>query len=338
LGANSNSTDKDGKNVVVLVIGGAGYIGSHACRALKSAGHQVIVFDNFSTGYESLAKGFELVRGDVLDASTLAKVLPRVDAIMHFAAHAYVGESVTNPRKYFRNNVEGGLSLLNTALDAGVKKIIFSSTCAVYGEPAKVPIEENTVRQPVNPYGVSKLFFEQALEAYDRAYQFRYASLRYFNAAGADDSGEIGELHEPETHLIPLALRAAAGQGPELQVFGSDYPTPDGTCIRDYIHVNDLATAHVKALEYLGEGKPSFAVNLGTGTGASVQEVIRAVEKATGKKVPHRTVPRRPGDPPALVANPAKAEALLNWKAQRGLDNIVATAWKFMQRQDSGSK
>jgi UDP-arabinose 4-epimerase len=321
--------------VVVLVIGGAGYIGSHACRALKSAGHQVIVFDNLSTGYESLAKGFELVRGDVLDASALTKALSRVDAIMHFAARAYVGESVTNPRKYFRNNVEGGLSLLNMAVDAGVKKIIFSSTCAVYGEPAKVPIEENTVRQPVNPYGVSKLFFEQALEAYDRAYEFRYASLRYFNAAGADDSGEIGELHDPETHLIPLALRAAAGQGPELQVFGSDYPTPDGTCVRDYIHVNDLATAHVNALEYLSEGKASFAVNLGTGTGASVQEVIHAVEKTTGKKVPHRTVPRRPGDPPALVANPGKAQALLNWKAQRGLDNIVATAWKFMQRQTS---
>ncbi len=321
--------------MVVLVIGGAGYIGSHACRALKSAGHEVIVFDNLSTGYESLTKGFELVRGDVLDANTLAKVMPRVDAIMHFAAHAYVGESVTNPRKYFRNNVEGGLSLLNAALDAGVKKIIFSSTCAVYGEPAKVPIEENTPRQPVNPYGVSKLFFEQALEAYDRAYQFRYASLRYFNAAGADDGGEIGELHDPETHLIPLALRAAAGQGPELQVFGSDYPTPDGTCIRDYIHVNDLAAAHVKALEYLAEGKPSVAVNLGTGTGASVQEVIHAVEKATGKKVPHRMVPRRPGDPPALVANPAKAQSLLNWKAERGLDNIVATAWKFMQRNTS---
>jgi len=321
--------------VVVLVIGGAGYIGSHACRALKSAGHQVIVFDNLSTGYESLAKGFELVRGDVLDASALTKALSRVDAIMHFAARAYVGESVTNPRKYFRNNVEGGLSLLNMAVDAGVKKIIFSSTCAVYGEPAKVPIEENTVRQPVNPYGVSKLFFEQALEAYDRAYEFRYASLRYFNAAGADDSGEIGELHDPETHLIPLALRAAEGQGPELQVFGSDYPTPDGTCVRDYIHVNDLATAHVNALEYLSEGKASFAVNLGTGTGASVQEVIHAVEKTTGKKVPHRTVPRRPGDPPALVANPGKAQALLNWKAQRGLDNIVATAWKFMQRQTS---
>src|SRR5581483_8262750 len=180
--------------------------GSHACRALKSAGHEVIVFDNLSTGFEFLAKGFELIRGDMLDADALGKVLPRADAIMHFAAHAYVGESVTNPRKYFRNNVEGGLSLLNAAVDAGVKKIIFSSTCAVYGEPAKVPIEENIPRQPVNPYGVSKLFFEQALEAYDRAYQFRYASLRYFNAAGADESGEIGELHDPETHLIPLAL------------------------------------------------------------------------------------------------------------------------------------
>jgi len=317
--------------VVVLVIGGAGYIGSHACRALKKSGHQVIVFDNLSTGYERLAKGFEFVRGDVLNTDDLKKVLPRVEAIMHFAAHAYVGESVTNPRKYFRNNVEGGLSLLNTALDAGVKRIIFSSTCAVYGEPAKVPIEENIPRQPVNPYGVSKLFFEQALEAYDRAYQFRYASLRYFNAAGADDSGEIGELHDPETHLIPLGLRAAAGLGPELQIFGSDYPTPDGTCIRDYIHVNDLATAHVKALEYLAAGQPSVAVNLGTGVGASVQEVIDEVEKVTGKKVPHKKVPRRQGDPPELVANPKKAQSLLNWKAERGLDNIVATAWKWME-------
>ena len=317
--------------MVVLVIGGAGYIGSHACRALKKSGHQVIVFDNLSTGYERLAKGFEFVRGDVLNTDDLKKVLPRVEAIMHFAAHAYVGESVTNPRKYFRNNVEGGLSLLNTALDAGVKRIIFSSTCAVYGEPAKVPIEENIPRQPVNPYGVSKLFFEQALEAYDRAYQFRYASLRYFNAAGADDSGEIGELHDPETHLIPLGLRAAAGLGPELQIFGSDYPTPDGTCIRDYIHVNDLATAHVKALEYLAAGQPSVAVNLGTGVGASVQEVIDEVEKVTGKKVPHKKVPRRQGDPPELVANPKKAQSLLNWKAERGLDNIVATAWKWME-------
>jgi UDP-arabinose 4-epimerase len=319
--------------VVVLVIGGAGYIGSHTARALKRAGHQVIIFDNLSTGYDFLAAGFELVKGDILDASALARVLPRVQAIMHFAAHAYVGESVSNPRKYFHNNVEGGLSLLNTALEADVKKIIFSSTCAVYGEPAKIPIEENIPRQPVNPYGVSKLFFEQALEAYDRAYGFRFASLRYFNAAGADESGEIGELHEPETHLIPLALRAAAGLGAELQVFGNDYPTPDGTCIRDYIHVNDLASAHVKALEYLDGGNDSVAVNLGTGSGASVQEVISAVENTTGKRVPHRIVPRRAGDPPALVANPAKAQRVLQWKAARGLDNIVATAWNWMQKR-----
>jgi len=319
--------------VVVLVIGGAGYIGSHTARALQRAGHEVVIFDNLSTGYELLAKGFELVKGDVLDASALARVLQPVEAIMHFAAHAYVGESVTNPRKYFHNNVEGGLSLLNAALEAGVKKIIFSSTCAVYGEPAKVPIEENIPRQPVNPYGVSKLFFEQALEAYDRAYGFRYASLRYFNAAGADESGEIGELHDPETHLIPLALRAAVGIGPALQIFGSDYPTPDGTCVRDYIHVNDLARVHVKALEHLAAGKESFAVNVGTGTGASVQEVISAVEKITGKAVPHKKAPRRAGDPPALVASPAKAQALLQWKATRGLNEIVNTAWNWEERR-----
>jgi UDP-glucose-4-epimerase GalE len=319
--------------VVVLVIGGAGYIGSHAARELKRAGHEVIIFDNLSTGYEFLAAGFELVKGDMLDAAALGRVLPRADAIMHFAAHAYVGESVTNPRKYFHNNVEGGLSLLNAALDAGVKKIIFSSTCAVYGEPEKVPIDENIPRQPVNPYGVTKLFFEQALEAYDRAYGFRYASLRYFNAAGADESGEIGELHEPETHLIPLALRAAAGLGPELQIFGSDYPTPDGTCVRDYIHVNDLASAHSKALNYLEAGNKSFAANLGTGKGASVQDVISAVEEVTGKRVPHKMVPRRPGDPPELVANPAKAQALLQWKATRGLRDTVATAWNWMERR-----
>ena len=318
--------------MVVLVIGGAGYIGSHTARALRRAGYEVVIFDNLSTGYELLAAGFELVKGDILDSAALAKVLRRSDAIMHFAAHAYVGESVTNPKKYFHNNVEGGLALLNAALEAGVKKLIFSSTCAVYGVPAKIPIEESAPRQPVNPYGVSKLFFEQALEAYERAYGFRYASLRYFNAAGADDSGEIGELHDPETHLIPLILSAAAGTGPELHVFGSDYPTPDGTCIRDYIHVNDLASAHVKALEHLAAGKESLAVNVGTGVGASVQEVISAVEKVTGKRVPRKMVARRPGDPPALVADPRKARALLHWKAERDLQNIVSTAWTWMQR------
>jgi UDP-arabinose 4-epimerase len=321
--------------LAVLVIGGAGYIGSHAARALRRAGHEVIIFDNLSAGYEFLASGFEFIKGDVLDSSTLARVLPRTDAIMHFAAHAYVGESVANPRKYFRNNVEGGLSLLNAALEAGVKKIIFSSSCAVYGEPAKVPIDENIPRQPVNPYGVSKLFLEQALESYGRAYGFRYASLRYFNAAGADESGEIGELHDPETHLIPLALSAAAKTGPELQVFGSDYPTPDGTCVRDYIHVNDLASAHLKALKHLQAGKESFAVNVGTGSGYSVQQVISAVEEITGKPVPRKVGPRRAGDPPVLVANPAKAQALLGWKATRGLEAIVATAWNWMQQRAS---
>lgn len=324
--------------MAVLVIGGAGYIGSHAARALRRAGQEVIIFDNLSTGHEFLASGFEFIKGDVLDSSALARVLSRTHAIMHFAAHAYVGESVANPRKYFRNNVEGGLSLLNVALDAGVKKIIFSSTCAVYGEPAKVPIDEIIPRQPVNPYGVSKLFFEQALESYDRAYGFRYASLRYFNAAGADESGEIGELHDPETHLIPLALSAAARTGPELQVFGSDYPTPDGTCVRDYIHVNDLASAHVKALEHLQAGKESFAVNVGTGSGYSVQQMISAVEEITGKPVPRKVGPRRAGDPPVLVANPAKAQALLGWKATRGLHEIVATAWNWMQQQHASKR
>ena len=318
--------------MVVLVIGGAGYIGSHAARALKRAGHEVVIFDNLSTGYESLAAGFELIQGDVLDHAPLARVMPRVHAIMHFAASAYVGESVTNPKKYFHNNVEGGLSLLNTALGFGVKKIVFSSTCAVYGEVTKIPIDENIPRQPVNPYGVSKLFFEHALESYGRAYDFRYAILRYFNAAGADESGEIGELHDPETHLIPLALDAAAGLRPALQIFGSDYPTPDGTCIRDYVHVNDLASAHVNALQYLEAGKESFAANLGTGSGHSIKEVIGAVEQATGKSVPHNMAPRRPGDPPALVANPAKAQALLQWKATRSLKEIVATSWKWMQK------
>ncbi|MGC2098412.1 MAG: UDP-glucose 4-epimerase GalE [Candidatus Sulfotelmatobacter sp.] len=321
--------------MVVLVIGGAGYIGSHTARELQRRGHTPLIYDNLSTGHDFLANGFEFVKGDILDPSKLLPLLHRVQAIMHFAAHAYVGESVTNPRKYFRNNVEGGLSLLNAAVDAGVKKIIFSSTCAVYGEPSSVPISENTPRQPVNPYGVSKLFFEHALEAYDRAYGLRFASLRYFNAAGADESGEIGELHQPESHLIPLALRAAAGAGPELHVFGSDYPTPDGTCIRDYVHVTDLAEAHVKALDHLQAGHESFAANLGTGQGRSVREVIAAVEEVTGNPVPVRLSPRRPGDPPALVADPSRAETLLQWKARRSLQESVSTAWNWIERRRS---
>jgi UDP-arabinose 4-epimerase len=321
--------------LVVLVIGGAGYIGSHAARTLRRRGHEVVIYDNLSTGHAFLASGFELVRGDIADATTLSAALRRVDSVMHFAAHAYVGESVENPRKYFRNNVEGGLVLLNACVDCGVRRIIFSSTCAVYGVPTKVPIPEQTPRQPVNPYGVSKLFFEQALEAYDRAYSLRFASLRYFNAAGADESGDIGELHDPENHLIPSALLAATGARPELELYGSDYPTPDGTCVRDYIHVNDLADAHVSALEHLSGGGNSLALNLGTGQGYSVKEVLNKIEQVTGRRVPTRIAPRRPGDPPALVADPALAEQLLRWKATRSLDDIVTTAWRWMQRREA---
>ena len=315
------------------MIGGAGYIGSHAARVLRKRGFEVLIYDNLSTGQARLADGFELVVGDVADNKKLAQAMKRAQAVMHFAAHAYVGESVQNPRKYFRNNVEGGLALLNAALDAGVRNIIFSSTCAVYGVPATVPIPETTTREPVNPYGVTKLFFEQALEAYDAAYGMRFASLRYFNAAGADESGEIGECHDPETHLIPLALQAASGAGPELRIFGNDYPTPDGTCVRDYIHVNDLAEAHVKALQYLIDGGKSIAVNLGTGRGNSVQEVIAMVEQVTGEKVPRHVGPRRAGDPPELVADPNRAEKTLHWKATHSLQDIVVTAWRWMQSE-----
>ena len=328
--------------MAILVSGGAGYIGSHAARALRRSGYEVVVYDNLSTGFRRLAHGFELVEGDIADEAKLRPVLARVDAVMHFAAHAYVGESVENPRKYFQNNVLGALSLLNSALDAGIRRFVFSSTCAVYGIPEQIPISEQTPREPVNPYGAAKLFFENALEAYSRAYGLRSVSLRYFNAAGADESGEIGEMHHPETHLIPLALAATAANGPELQIpelqiYGSDYPTPDGTCVRDYIHVNDLADAHVRALQHLeGDGDEnggdSLVVNLGTGRGYSVLEVIQAVENATGQRVRRTIGPRRPGDPPVLVADPAKAQGVLGWTAKRNLADIVASAWAWMEK------
>jgi UDP-glucose-4-epimerase GalE len=319
--------------VAILVTGGAGYIGSHAARALRRSGYEVVICDNLSTGFRRLVQGFELVEGDIADDAKLRPVLARVDAVMHFAAHAYVGESVENPRKYFRNNVLAALSLLNSALDAGIRRFIFSSTCAVYGLPEQVPITEREKREPVNPYGASKLFFENALEAYDRAYGLRSVRLRYFNAAGADESGETGELHDPETHLIPLALAASIDTRPELKIFGSDYPTADGTCIRDYIHVNDLADAHVRALQYLEkDGADSVAVNLGTGRGHSVLEVIQAAENATGRPVRRKIGPRRPGDPPVLVADPSKAQRVLGWTAKRNLADIVSSAWNWMQR------
>ncbi len=313
------------------MVGGAGYIGSHAARALRRSGYDVVLYDNLSTGFRRLAQGFELVEGDIADEAALRPVLARVDAVMHFAAHAYVGESVENPRKYFQNNVAAALSLLNSVLDAGVSRFVFSSTCAVYGIPEQIPIAEQAPREPVNPYGTSKLFFENALEGYSRAYGLRSVRLRYFNAAGADESGEIGELHKPETHLIPLALAASDESGPELQIHGSDYPTDDGTCVRDYIHVSDLADAHVRALQYLEAGGDSLAVNLGTGRGHSVLEVIHAAESVTGREVRRKVGPRRAGDPPVLVADPAKAQKVLGWTARRSFDDIVSTAWAWMQ-------
>jgi UDP-glucose-4-epimerase GalE len=323
--------------LAILVTGGAGYIGSHTARALRRAGYDVLLYDNLSSGFRRLAQGFELVEGDIADREKLEKVLPRVNAVMHFAAHAYVGESVENPRKYFHNNGLAALSMLNSALDAGIRRFVFSSTCAVYGIPSNIPINERTPREPVNPYGASKLFFENVLEAYSRAYGVSSVRLRYFNAAGADDSGEIGELHDPETHLIPLVLGATLEHGRELRVYGSDYPTADGTCVRDYVHVNDLADAHVKALQYLerlsdGNRGESLALNLGTGHGHSVLEVMQTAERVTGRPVRKQMSPRRPGDPPALVADPTKALDLLGWTAKRSLEDIVSSAWKWMQQ------
>jgi len=313
-------------------VGGAGYVGSHAAHALRSDGHDVVIYDNLSTGHRSLADGFELIVGEIADRVKLSPVLRRVDAVMHFAGHAYVGESVENPRKYFRNNVEAALTLLNACVDGGIRRIVFSSSCTVYGIPSKIPMAEDAPREPVSAYGASKLFFEHALEAYDRAYGVKYVALRYFNAAGADESGTIGELHQPETHLIPSALQAVRGERAPLELFGSDYPTPDGTCVRDYIHVNDLAEAHGLALRYLCGGNDSGALNLGTGRGYSVEEVLKKVEEVTGHVVPRRMAPRRPGDPPSLVADPSRAKEVLRWKAKRSLDDIVKSAWDWMGR------
>ena len=315
------------------MVGGAGYIGCHAAHALRRSGYEAILYDNLSRGHRFLAEGFELIVADLADLRELTRALKRVSAIMHFAADSQVGESVQNPRKYFRNNVENGLTLLNATLDAGVYKLIFSSTCAVYGIPETVPITEQTPRQPVNAYGMSKLFLENALEAYGRAYGLRSVSLRYFNAAGADESGTIGEVHDPETHLIPSALKAVTGERDALQIFGTDYPTGDGTCSRDYIHVSDLAEAHVLALQHLDGIQGAAQYNLGTGTGATVQNVIAIIEEVTGRSVPRRLAPRRPGDPPELVADPTRAQAELGWKARRSLREIVQSAWQWEQKR-----
>jgi UDP-glucose-4-epimerase GalE len=319
----------------VLVVGGAGYVGSHTARALARAGHEAVIYDNLSSGYREFANGFELIVGDIRDHSQLDRALSHgCGAVLHFAAHAYVGESVIDPRKYFDNNVGGSLALLNAIVDSGVKKVIFSSTCATYGIPDHVPITDSTVQNPVNPYGASKLFFEHALKAYDRAYGLRSVILRYFNAAGADECGELGEIHKREPRLIPAALGALFGRRPPLKIFGDDYPTPDGTCIRDYVHVNDLAEGHVLALEYLVNGGESAAFNLGTGQGYSIREVMRSIEEVTGRKVPFTIAPRRPGDPPVLIADVSRTQRVLNWRAQRDLRDMVTTAWKWLHNKE----
>jgi len=326
----------------ILIVGGAGFIGSHTAKLVAEAGIEPIVFDNLSSGHQWALKWGKFEQGDLADRAAIDAVLDRhhVDAVIQFAAHIEVGESVRNPRKYFRNNYLCTLNLLDAMVGKGIKTIVFSSTAAVYGDPIVVPIPEDHRLLPVNPYGESKLFVERTLGWYGAAYGLRWAALRYFNAAGADPGGEIGEDHSPESHLIPLAIRAALGLRSELQVFGTDYPTPDGTAIRDYIHVVDLARAHLLAVRHLGAlsgmagvpGAPaaSFVANLGTGRGHSVREVISTVEKVSGRAVPRREVARRPGDAPSLVADARRAVELLGWHPQYpDLETIVEHAWKW---------
>lgn len=319
----------------VLVTGGAGYIGSHTCKALRKGGFEPVVFDNLTTGHRWAVRWGPFVEGELADRSALCSAMAHYDVktVIHFAAHAYVGESMQNPHKYFRNNVANSLNLLEAMLESGVKSLIFSSTCATYGVPETLPISESHPQHPVSPYGESKLFVERALHWYGRAYELCWVSLRYFNAAGADLDGEIGEIHDPETHLIPLAMEAVMDPAYVLSVCGSDYKTADGTAVRDYIHVSDLADAHVSAVRHLQSGGNSRAFNLGTGSGYSVREVVRKVEEISGGKVRTRECGRRAGDPPVLVAEAADAERELEWRARYSdLDTIVSTAWRWRTR------
>lgn len=315
----------------VLVTGGAGYIGSHTCKELAAAGYEPITYDNLSTGHRWAVKWGPLIVDDLADANAIADALTTYEpaAVIHIAASAYVGESMLAPRKYFQNNVRGSLNLLDAMLDAGTDRIVFSSSCATYGVPDRIPISEAQAQRPINPYGESKLFVERALAWYGKAYGLRSVALRYFNAAGADEDGELGEEHDPETHLIPLVIGAALGTRPPVTIFGDDYDTPDGTCVRDYTHVTDLAQAHVLALSLLDRGSRTSVLNLGTSVGASVRQVVSCVGAFAGCTVPHRFAARRAGDPAVLVADSSAALAL-GWTPRHSdLYKIVASAWQW---------
>lgn len=319
----------------ILVTGGAGYIGSHACKALADAGYTPVTLDNFDHGHRWAVKWGPLVEGDLADSDLLRQTFDEyhIDAVIHFAAYAYVGESMTEPGKYFRNNVINTIRLLDAMVECSVDKIVFSSTCASYGLPVSVPMDEQHPQRPVNPYGESKLFIERALHWYSMAHGIRAAALRYFNAAGADPEAEIGEDHSPETHLIPLAIEAALGRRSHVDIYGSDYPTPDGSAIRDYIHVTDLATAHVLALKKLQAGSDNLFLNLGTGQGHTVREVISKVEQISGEQVDARMAPRRAGDPAELVAATGLAAETLGWKPEHSsLETIIETALNWHKK------
>jgi len=324
--------------MAILVTGGAGYIGSVTVEKLQAAGESVVVLDDLARGHrEAVTREAPFYQGRVGDRALIAKIAAehKLESCVHFAALAYVGESVEKPEKYFENNVEQGIAFIGALLSAGVRRIVFSSTCATYGEPDRIPISEQCPQWPKNPYGWSKLFMERLFDAYDTAHGLKFASLRYFNAAGATQ--RCGEHHEPETHLIPIVLEAAAGARSEVPVFGSDYPTPDGTAIRDYVHVADLADAHIRALEHLRKGGKSDFVNLGTGDGYSVLEVIETARRVTGSEIRMRKEARRPGDPARLVADAAKARSVLGWApAMSDLSSIIRSAWEWKKRNPRG--
>jgi UDP-glucose 4-epimerase len=320
----------------ILVTGGAGYIGSHMVKLLVGTGAEVTVLDDLSTGHAEAVRGAQLVKGDIADVASTRTLLQNnaIEAVVHFAASSLVGESMADPLKYYRRNVGGTVALAQAMREAGVARIVFSSTAAVYGDPLRTPIDETHPTQPVNPYGASKLAVERMLADCSAAYGIGAVVLRYFNAAGADPSGELGERHDPETHLIPLVLQAASGRRASISVFGNDWPTRDGTCVRDYIHVSDLCVAHLQALEWLAKGGQYERFNLGNGDGATVLEVIEAARRVTGKPIRVDQAPRRAGDPPSLVADASKARRVLGWQPARAdIEGIVRDAWNFEQRR-----